>query len=163
MSSDLKNLINREQKAVKQQIRGKIMSDPVQKNFDTAGALQFTWVCDVDIGSNRLLRDVPVKINGPKARFYSRRDSPVFLEKDSQGRYQIIGPADKGPQQGRICFLDEDTGIVSPTTPVGFTLVVRPFEFYQGPTPPTPGTSFWNDGVHGFPEITKLDQDGNEV
>lgn len=159
--SDLKSLITREQKAVKQQIRGKIMSDPVQKNFDTAGAAQFTWVCDVDIGSNRLLRDVPVKINGPKARFYARRDSPVFLEKDSQGRYQIIGPADKGPQQGRICFLDEDTGIVSPTSPIGFTLVVQPYEFYKGTG--LPGGSFYNDGVHGYPEITKLDQDGNEV
>lgn len=163
MSSDLKQLINREIKAAAKQLRGRVMSDPVQKDFDVVGMESFTWVVDVDVGSDQLLRDVPVKINGPKARFYARRNSPVFLEKDAQGRYQVIAPSDRQHQQGRLCLLDEDTGITTPTGDIGFTLVTQPFEFYQGPTPPTPGTSLWNDGVHGFPEITKLDQDGNEV
>ncbi|MEE9128385.1 MAG: hypothetical protein V3T84_00060 [Phycisphaerales bacterium] len=161
MSGDLKQLIAREQNAIQQQIRGRVMSDPVQKNFDVIGLAEFTWVVDVDIGSDKLLRDVPVKINGPKARFYARVDQSVFLEKDAQGRYQVIRPADRVRQQGRICFLDEDDGIVSPTVPLGFDLIVRPYEFYKGNG--LPGGSFYNDGVHGYPEITKLDQDGNEV
>lgn len=159
--SDLKALITREVNAAGQQIRGRVMSDPVQKNFEVIGMSQFTWVVDVDIGSDRLLRDVPVKINGPKARFYARVNQPVFLQKDAQGRYQVIGPADRVKQQGRICFLDEDDGLVSPTVPLGFDLIVQPFEFYEGTG--VPGGGLWNDGVHGFPEITKVDQDGNEV
>lgn len=164
MSGDLKQLITREIKSVKEQIRGRMMTDPVQKEFDVVGMSELTWVADVDVGDDdQLLRDVPIKINGPKARFYARRDSPVFLEKNEQGRYQIIGPADRIRQQGSLCILDEDTEITTPSGDIGFTLVTQAFEFYQGPTPPTPGTSFWNDGVHGFPEITKLDSDGNEV
>ena len=161
MSGELKELIRRENLSIKQQIRGRMMSDPVQKNFDVIGIAQLTWVADVDIGGDQLLRDVPIKINGPKARFYARRDSPVFLEKNEQGRYQVIGPADRQRQQGTLCLLDEDDGIVSQAGAIGFDLVVRPFEFYINTG--VPGESFWNDGVHGFPEITKLDADGNEV
>ena len=163
MSGELKELIRRENQSIKEQIRGRMMTDPVQKNFDVIGIAQFTWVGDVDIGGDQLLRDVPIKINGPKARFYARRDSPVFLEKNEQGRYQVIGPADRQRQQGNLCLLDEDDGIVSSAGAIGFDLVVQPYSFYQGPTPPTPGTSFWNDGVHGYPAISKLDADGNEV
>lgn len=159
--SDLKQLITREIKSVRQQLRGRIMSDPVQKNFDVVGALSFTWVADVDVGGDQIIRDVPVKINGPKARFYARRDSPVFLEKDAQGRYQIIAPADRVRQQGNLCLLDEDDGTVSPPVDIGFDLVVQPFEFYEGTG--IPGGGLWNDGVNGFPKISIIDQDGNEV
>lgn len=159
--SDLKQLITREIKAAKEQLRGRIMSDPVQKNFNVVGMESLTWVCDVDVGGDRILRDVPVKINGPKARFYSRRDSPVFLEKDAQGRWQILGPADRIRRQGNICLLDEDDGIVTPSGNIGFELVVRPFEFYEGTG--IPGGGLWNDGVNGFPKLSILDQDGNEV
>lgn len=159
--SDLKRLITREQKAIKQQLRGRIMSSPVQKNFDVIGIQFLQWVVDVDVGGDKLLRDVPVKINGPKARFYARRDSPVFLEKDAQGRYQVVSPADRSQEQGSLTEIDEDTGLADAPVPIGFRLVIQPFEFYEGTG--VPGGSLWNDGVHGFPEVTKLDQDGNEV
>lgn len=162
--SEVKQLITREIKAVQEQLRGRVVSPPKQANFDVIGAGEFAWMVDVDVGSDQqLLRDVPIKINGPKARFYAAVDSPVFLAKDSQGRYQVIGPADKAPEQGTLCLLDEDAGTVSPAGNIGFRTVRQAFEFYQGPTPPTPGTSLWNDGVHGFPEITVLDAAGNEV
>lgn len=161
--SDLKRLINREIKsaAIRERLRGKVVSDPVQKNFDVAGAQFFTWVVDVDVGGDQLLRDVPVKINGPKARFYARLHSPVFLERDAQGRYQVISPADRVQQQGTLIELDEDTDIFAAPVPKGFTTVTQPFEFYEGTG--IPGGSLWNDGVHGFPEVTKLDDQGNEV
>ncbi len=159
--SDLKQLITREQKSIKQQIRGRVMSSPVQKNFDVIGIQFLQWVVDVDVGGDRLLRDVPVKINGPKARFYARRNSPVFLEKDAQGRYQVISPADRSQEPGSLIEVDEDTGIADAPVPIGFQLVIRPYEFYQGTG--VPGGSFYNDGVHGYPEVTKLDADGNEV
>ena len=159
--SDLKQLITREQKALKDQIRGRIMSSPVQKNFDLIGIQFLQWVSDVDVGGDLLLRDVPIKINGPKARFYARRNSPVFLQKDAQGRYQIIGPADRSQEQGNLIEVDEDTGIAAAPIDIGFTLRIEAFEFYEGTG--IPGGSLWNDGVHGFPAVTKLDADGNEV
>lgn len=159
--SDLKKLITREIKSVRQQIRGKVVSDPVQKNFDVSGGQFFTWVADVDVGGDQLLRDVPIKINGPKARFYARLFSPVFLEKDAQGRYQIIGPADRVTRQGNLIELDEDTDVFAAPIPIGFTTVIQAFEFYEGTG--IPGGSLWNDGVHGFPEVTNFDDQGNEV
>lgn len=159
--SDLKRLINREIRAGRERIRGRIASDPTFKNFDPSGGLFLTSVVDVDAGGDRLLRDVPVKINGPKARFYSRIDAPVFLEKDAQGRYQVVAPADRANQQGSFAEFDEDTDVVAPAGAIGFTTVTQPYEFYEGTG--IPGGSFYNDGVHGYPERTNLDADGNEV
>ncbi len=159
--SDLKRLITREIQAVKQRLRGTIVSQPAQKNFDPSGGEFLTWVADVDVGGDQILRDVPIKIAGPKARFYSLEDAPVFLEKDAQGRYQIVAAADRAQQQGSLLLLNEDTDVATPSGDIGFTRVRRAFNFYEGTG--IPGGSFWNDGVHGFPEVTVLDQDGNEV
>jgi hypothetical protein len=60
-----------------------------------------------------------------------------------------------------VTELDEDTGLPGPPATIGFDLVRRPYEFYKGTG--VPGGSFYNDGVHGFPEVTKIDADGNEV
>ncbi len=43
---------------------------------------------------------------------------------------------------------------------MGFTSTREVFDFYKGGGV---GFSFWNDGVNGFPKITVLDEDGNEV
>lgn len=160
--SDLKRLINREIRGARERIRGRVVTDPSFKSFDPSGVAFLMPVVDVAIeGGDRLLRDVPVKINGPKARFYSRLDAPVFLEKDAQGRYQVVAPADRVTQQGSFLELDEDTDVVTPSGNIGFTTVTQPFEFYEGTG--IPGGSLWNDGVRGFPERTNLDKDGNEV
>ena len=159
--SDLKKLITREIKSVQQRIRGRVVSQPKQLNFDPSGAEFLTWVADVDVGGDQILRDVPIKINGPKARFYALIDAPCFLEKDASGRYQLVSAAERAQQQGNLILLDEDTDVTTPGGDIGFTTVRRPFEFYEGSG--LPGGSFWNDGVHGFPEVSVLDQDGNEV
>lgn len=161
MSSDLKDLITREIKASVTRLRGKVVSQPTQKNFDPSGGLSLTWVCDVDIGGDQIMRDVPIKIAGPKARFYALLDAPVFLEKDAQGRWQLIAAADRSREQGSLTLLDEDDDVATPSGDIGFTTIRRPYEFYEGTG--LPGGSFYNDGVHGYPEFTVLDQDGNEV
>lgn len=159
--SDLKNLITREIKTSRERLRGRVVTQPTQKNFDPSGGLSLTWVADVDIGSDQILRDVPIKIAGPKARFYALIDAPVFLEKDAQGRWQMIAAADRARQQGSLQLLDEDDDVATPSGDIGFTTVRRAYEFYEGTG--IPGGSFYNDGVHGYPEVTVLDQDGNEV
>ena len=159
--SDLKNLITREIKTSRERLRGRVVTQPTQKNFDPSGGSSLTWVADVDIGGAQILRDVPIKIAGPKARFYALQDAPVFLEKDAQGRWQLIAAADRAREQGSLQLLDEDDDVATPSGDIGFTTVRRPYEFYEGTG--IPGGSFYNDGVHGYPELTVLDQDGNEV
>ena len=130
----IKALINREINARKERIRGVCVSNPAQKNMDPSGVRFFSWVVDVDIGGDRLLRDVPVKINGPKARFYARAGSPVYLDKDAQGRYQVSSPADRQPTGGGLLIIDEELETTATGT-IGFTVTREPFEFYKGVTP----------------------------
>lgn len=139
----LKGLINREIRERRDRIRGRVVSAPRQVNFDTTGAQFFTWVVDVDVGGDEILRNVPVKINGPKARFYARVGFPVFLEKDAQGRYQVVSPADRAPQQGGVILVDESTGQASAGGNFGFQVIRRPYEFYKGTVP----ESFFDPGA----------------
>ncbi len=170
----MKALINREINARRERIRGVIVSNPIQRNFDPSGARFLGWVVDVDIGRDRLLRNVPVKINGPKARFYAKLGSPVFLEKDAQGRYQVVAPADRVPVGGGLLIIDEET-LAETTGTVGFTITREPFEFYKGTTPESffdpaadPNTLVWMRGYDraiGLPANLTLDSDtdGAEV
>lgn len=137
--SDLRHLIGSEIRslATQQRIRGRIVSEPAQKFFDPSGTGQPTYVCDVDIGAERILRDVPVKINGPKARFYAQVGFPVYLDRDGQGRYQVTAPADRVPSTGAVIEIDEDTDTELDGGIVGNTVVRQPFEWYAGDTPET--------------------------
>lgn len=159
--SDRKALINREIDARREMIRGRIVSQPTFKNFDGIGAQFLTPVVDVDVGAERPLRDVPVKINGPKARFYAKIGSPVFLAKDAQGRYQVVGPADRAKEQGSVRLVSISAGTSTAAGNIGLQFIRQPFEFYQADS--VPGNSLWNDGVNGFPKFTILDGSGNEV
>ncbi len=138
-----KELINREITGRRERIRGKVLTEPRQLNFDTSGVDFPIFVVDVDIGGDRVLQGVPVKINGPKARFYARPGFPVFLEKNAQGRYQVVSPADRSIQQGNLILINEDTNVVTAGALTGFSLVIEPFIFYQGVTP----ESFFDPGA----------------
>ena len=145
--SDQKTLIAREIHAIASQarIRGRIASEPALKFFDPTGTASPTWVSDVDTGDDRLLRDVPIKINGPKARFYAQLGSPVWLDRDAQGRYQVTAPADRTPKPGNLIEIDEDTGDADAAGSTGLTVVREPYEFYKGQTP----ASFFDPSADG--------------
>lgn len=134
--SDLKRLINREIDRKQVRIRGRVASDPIQVNFDPGGGQFLQWVCSV-IPENgpRVLENVPIKINGPKARFYCRVDSPVFLERNEQGRYQVVGPADRQMRSGEVVLFDEDANTLQDGGATGFNVVREAFQFYEGVTP----------------------------
>jgi hypothetical protein len=162
-----KRLIAREINARRERIRGVVVSHPLQRNFDPGGALFFTWVADVDIGADKVLRNVPIKINGPKARFYARPGSPVFLEKDAQGRYQIISPADRIPKQAEVRLFSEVTGLFADGGFQGNTFQREPYEFYKGITPEShfnPATDaavkIW---LRGYDRLTGLPQNISPV
>jgi len=135
--SDLKRLIQREIRASATQgrIRGTVITAPQLKTFDATGRTAPTFVSDVDIGAAQVLRDVPVKINGPKARFYAQAGSSVYLDRNAQGRYQIVAPADRVTQQGNITDVDEATNLSEPGGNVGNTIVREPYVYYRGEGP----------------------------
>lgn len=135
--SSQKDLVTREIKRTIgiQRIRGRVLSNPTRRNFDVTGIASPTWCVDVDIGADVVLRDVPVKIGGHHARSFARLGSPVFLERDAQGRYQVVSAADRTNAQGNLRVLNEDTGVMTDGGSAGFTFARMPFTFYKGITP----------------------------
>lgn len=146
----LKPFVRREIKARQDRV-GTVMGDMTLREYN-AGAAP-VWVCDVDIGSNRLLRDVPIKANASGSRFYAQRGQSVLLRRNTQGRYDIVGAADRLSAPGNVKTYILGTATPVSDTPQGFVTIVDPFEFYEGPTSGTPGTSLWNDGSTPFPSV----------
>jgi hypothetical protein len=159
--SSRQDLIGREIKAARTVRRGTIVSDPVRKFFDPAGAESFTWVSDVDIGDDVIMRNVPIKINGSRARGYARLGLPVEIQRNAQGRWQIIGPADRATAQASITELDETTDTTTAAGETGILIIREEFAWYANIG--NPGESRWNNGNDGFPKIRILDGDGNEL
>lgn len=136
--------------AVRNRLRGRVLSHPQFKEFDPSGSASPSWVVDVDIQGNRILRDVPVKVGPARSRSYARVGAPVFLERDARGRYQVVSPADRAPAQGNVRELDEETGLDDAAGVRGVTLRPDIFDFYKGDLPEDafdpatdPDTLYW--------------------
>ncbi len=141
----LKALINKEIDARRELVRGTVMTDIRQVNFDPTGAQFPTYVVDVDVGGDRIMQNVPVKTAGSRGRFYARPGFPVYLEKNAQGRYQVIAAGDRKISSGSLILLNEDTDAASAGVGVGFTQIIEPFLFYEGTTP----ESFFDPALDG--------------
>jgi hypothetical protein len=151
----LKPFIRREIRS-RQDLTGRVMTAMTLREFNTGSAP--VWVCDVDLGSNRLMRDVPIKGNANGSRFYAQRGQTVLMRRNTQGRYDIIGPADRLTAAGNVKTYTLGNGTPVTNTPQGFSFELVPFEFYKGT-----GTSLWNDGTTPFPYVRLLDALGNPV
>lgn len=145
MKNPTRDLIRREIGGVKQRLRGRVVTLPARRNYDTAGVRYATWVVAVDIGSNRVLENVPIKMGTAGSRSYARIGAPVWLEKDA-GRYQVVGPADRAPAQRVVVLVDEDAGDSSAGGSSGFTFVREPFTYYKGAAAAQP-TAFYDPGA----------------
>jgi len=175
--SDLKRLITREVQASagRARIRGTIITAPELRTFDPNGGTAPTFVCSVDIGADRILREVPVKINGPKARFYAQPGFAVYLDRNAQGRYQVVAPADRITQPANITEIDEDTNLAESAGQSGVTIVRQPYIYYAGDGPELlfnpatdPDTLLWvraYDRAIGAPAniVVSSDVDGADV
>lgn len=131
----LKRLINREIEVRRERIRGTVMTELRQLNFDPVGVQFPTYVVDVDVGSDRIMQNVPVKTAGSRGRFYARPGFPVFLDKDAQGRYQVVAAGDRKVSSGNLILINEETDVTTTGANIGFTQTREPFEFYEGDTP----------------------------
>lgn len=160
-TTGLKRLMRREILSRQEQITGTVLS--VRKLADLDNNNSATWVVDVDIGAAEPLRDVAVKAGADGERFYAGLGMTVRLARNTQGRFDVIGPGDRvnAVAVKKVYTLGVDTPVSSANQ--GFSVERVAFEFYEGPTPGTPGTSYWNDSVHAFPLVRIVDGDGVPV
>lgn len=131
MSEDAKRFIRREIIARRETLIGTVVSDQILVAYDTTPAGAQTWVVDVDVGSNRILRDVMVKA-GTRGRFYAQRGQTVSLRRNAQGRFDVIGPADRTVAGREVRTYDLNAAVQVGSTASGFQVVVRAFEFFAG-------------------------------
>ena len=161
MSED-QRLIQRSIKSAREEHRGTIVVRPYQEYMDPNTNTSLVWFVDVDIGTERLLRKVLVSGGSSLGgRQHAKLGRSVVVTRNSGGRWIVTGPADRVLGSGPITLLDERDDSESSGGNYGFTVVKEPFAYYAGDLPGTPNSGLW--GTAGFPKITILDGDGNEV
>lgn len=156
--SQLTRIVRREI-ANRVEVVGTVLRQRELRNFEAAGSP--VWACDVDVGSNRILVDVPIKGGSGGQRFFAELGTSVLLRREANGRFYVVGPADRS-----VAIATKKTYTLGTLTPdstaqEGFQAVPVPFEFYEGTGPPS--GSFWNDGVTPFPLTRILDAQGNPI
>jgi len=107
------------------------------------------WVTDIEFGSGRAMKNVPVQSAGG-SMLYARRGASVQLRKSTLGRWQVIGPGDV--RSGVMVTKRYNIGTQTQTGAdenTGFTFRQEPFEFYKGP-----------QAMKGNPQITFADLGG---
>lgn len=127
----LKAIIRREILARHQTMVGTVVSDQSLIEFDASASGSESWVVDVDIGSNRIIRDVVIKA-GTRGRFFAQRGQTVSLHRNSLGRFDIVGPADKLTGVANLNTYDINANTLTASSLTGFVTVFRPYEYYQG-------------------------------
>ncbi len=152
MSRD-KELIRREFLSRKELLVGTVIGEQRAARFDgTAPGAGVMWVCDVEIGSNNPLFNVPVKAGAHGGRFFAGLGQTVVLRRSLTGRYQVIGPGDRVSTQMEIIEYNAVAKDVAVQTQLGFQQVVDPFEVYQGLS-----------AMLGNPSITFANEVGNDT
>lgn len=160
-TSGLKRLMRREIGARSEHITGTVLS--VRRLEDLDGASSATWVVDIDVGAGEVLRGVSVKAGAGGERFYAGLGMTVKLARNTQGRFDAIGPGDRVNSIAVVKTYQLGVDVPTATANQGLVGERVPFEHYEGPTPGTPGTSLWADGSTSFPLIRIVDGDGNPV
>jgi len=128
----IKNVIRREVLARQQTIVGTVIRQRQISSFDSSIDGAPVWNCDVEIGSNRILMSVPIKLSGTGRAFYADRGQTVLLRRNAQGRFEIIGPGDRITSPLVIKTYNVSDGSEVTSTSRGTTFEVVPLEFYQG-------------------------------
>lgn len=132
MSREKQN-IGREIRSQRELLVGTVIGEMRADRFDGdspgAGVL---YVCDVEIGSNNPLLNVPIKGGSDGGRWFALLGQTVLLRQNLRGRYQVIGPGDRRAALLTTIDYDLTTQAAVLTTSAGFQENVDPFEFYQG-------------------------------
>jgi hypothetical protein len=148
-----KELIRREFLSRKEMLVGTIIGAARADRFDgVAPGAGVMWVCDVEIGSNNPLFNVPIKGGSHLGRDFASLGQTVLLRRNLLGRYQVVGPGDRAAAPLNTIEYDLVTQDVAATTSRGFATVQDPFEFYQGPR-----------AMKGNPSVTFASNPGDDT
>lgn len=133
----VRKIIARELRARRPIIMGKVISQRYRLEFQ-AGKYP-VWAADVDVGGGRILRNVPIKGGTDGSVRYADRGQTVSLNRNSLGRFDIIGPGDKRigitiVKDYIVTGADAGTGV-----DFGFVSAAQPYSFYRGPASPAMG------------------------
>lgn len=90
----------------------------------------WTWACDVDIGQEEVLRNVPVATNN-RDILYATQGMPVTLARQGNNRLAITGLSKKvmGTMTIIEVTFDDDTIVVSEPTEYGYH--IRPLTYEE--------------------------------
>jgi len=151
--SRLTQLIHREMRARSELLVGTVVGElrPVRFDDDQVGA-GVMWVVDVEIGSNRPLFSVPVKAGSDGGRFFANLGQTVLLRRNLLGRWQVVGPGDRRHGVRTTTEYDLTTGAAMGSAQDGSTIVIDPFEYYQG-----------DQAMLGNPVVTFSREVGNDL
>lgn len=163
--SKLSKAVRREIDAQTEALRGTMISEMEMRRTDDSdpspGTGAWGWCGDVEVGENRFLRNVTIRpVNGRMS--YAKRGLPVVLTKNHAGQYEVTGPGDTVIDTMEIIYYDLD-GTETGTGTLGYTFERKGFDWYKGPTPGTPGTSYWGSSNYHFGYVRIVDGDGNPV
>ncbi len=128
-------LIRREFLSKKEFLVGTVVGSKRPIRFDgVAPGAAVVWVCDVEIGSNNPLFNVPIKAGTNGDRFYAELGNVVLLRRNLLGRYQCVGPGDRCAGELGTTFYNLVTQDIAATSRRGFSQFIDPYEFYMGLT-----------------------------
>jgi hypothetical protein len=159
-TQQLRDFVKREVRATPGRlIAGTVLTPPKLKDFGAGSSP--VWVVDVAIGSNRPLKNVPVKGGANGSRSYADLGQVVLVKEQTGEKFQVIGPGDK--KIAVTVVKTYDIGILNPTTTanLGQQVVRRPYSYYRGDLPGTPNSGLY--GTPGYPKIETVDGDGNPL
>ena len=132
MTQEINDLIRRSLKAKASTRIGTVMTTPVMFNMDNSAGGAPVWVVDVEIGSNRLLKNIPVKSGSDRSIEYAKRGMAVKLERTAYGRWVVVGPGDRVTAPLVIKHYDINTKVASSTVSRGFSVFRPGIDYYQG-------------------------------
>ncbi len=147
-----RDFIRREVQSRKNTIVGTVITKPELKFFNTSTAE--TYVADISVGSNRDLRNVPIKAGPGGGIDYAGLGQTVTLQRNGD-KFQVVAPGDR--VVGETVVKTYTAGVAAPVTTgtegQGFLKV--PYEFYRGDLPGTPGSGLYGVQV-GYPLVRKV-------
>ncbi len=148
-----KELIRREFLSRQELLVGTVVGEPRPIRFDgTAPGAGVLFVCDVEIGTNNPLFNVPIKGGSDGGRFFANLGQTVLLRRNLVGRWLVIGPGDRVATPMEVIEYNATTKDIAAQTTIGFSTVIDAFEDYQG-----------SAAMKGNPSITFANEVGNDT
>jgi hypothetical protein len=129
----IRRMIRQEIIAREPEIVGKVLQSRSLMEFDGSSGGSPVWVVDVDIGGDKILKNVPVKGGSGMRRAYANIGQTVMLRRNALGRFDIVSPGDRVAGISKGNSYDLTTGAATAQPDQGFVVGAEPYSFYQGP------------------------------